>query len=225
MGDSTRGLYSKFVVTRTDGKSESGQKHHDCQYFVLDVDHDPHARKALTAYMKSCEADYPLLAADIRTLLYGCAFGGTPTAELGRATETVSAEECERGSVPPTDTLLDAERYRWLRKGNDYEHAGPMVVLCEALHIDSDDRPFWSMAEAALDAAIDEARGAVTKTDAAHDESQCWEPCGALGKSGEHARVAAETEPTRAEKLRAALEPDIKVTALGAGTETGDGRG
>lgn len=29
---------------------------------------------------------------------------------------------------------------------------------------------------------------------APHDESQCWEPCGQLGKSMEHARVAPESD-------------------------------
>lgn len=85
MGDTARGLYEKFNVTRTDGKSAPGEKHHGCQYFVLDCDHDPHARAALAAYAASCKAEYPLLAGDVRALLYGCAFGGTSTAELGSA--------------------------------------------------------------------------------------------------------------------------------------------
>jgi hypothetical protein len=66
VGDKTRGLYDKFKVTRTDGASEDGGKHHDCQYFVLDIDHDPHAIKALLAYADSCKAEYPLLASDVR---------------------------------------------------------------------------------------------------------------------------------------------------------------
>ena len=40
MGDPTRGLYDKFYVKRTDGKSEPGQKHENCKYFVLDLTHD-----------------------------------------------------------------------------------------------------------------------------------------------------------------------------------------
>ena len=87
MGDKTRGLYEKFHVTRTDGASAPGGKHHGCQYFVLDCDHDPHARAALAAYRESCKAEYPRLAADIHAMLYGCAFGGTPTAELGRSSQ------------------------------------------------------------------------------------------------------------------------------------------
>lgn len=68
MGDKTRGLYSKFSVERTDGKSEPGQKHDGCEYFVLDVTHDPHAHAALLAYAESCKAEYPLLAQDVRAL-------------------------------------------------------------------------------------------------------------------------------------------------------------
>ncbi len=59
------GLYAKFRVDRTDGQSEPGQKHHECEYFVLDLTHDPHAPAAIRAYAESCRADYPLLAADL----------------------------------------------------------------------------------------------------------------------------------------------------------------
>lgn len=70
MGDKTKGLYNKFIVLRTDGKSEEGQKHHGCQYFVLDINHDPHAKAAILAYANSCEQEYPLLATDLRKI-YG----------------------------------------------------------------------------------------------------------------------------------------------------------
>jgi|CXWL01.1.fsa_nt_gi hypothetical protein len=69
MGDETRGLYDKFAVERTDGSSEPGGKHDGCRYYVLDLTHDPFARPALLAYAVACEADYPLLAADLRRLL------------------------------------------------------------------------------------------------------------------------------------------------------------
>jgi hypothetical protein len=71
MGDRTRGIYNKFHVTRTDGKSEPGEKHHGCTYFVLDIDHDPHAIPALEAYANSCASEYPLLALDVRALAKG----------------------------------------------------------------------------------------------------------------------------------------------------------
>jgi hypothetical protein len=68
MTDETRGLYKKFNVTRTDGSSEPGCKHHNCDYFVLDMDHDEHARAAIKAYVQSLEdaEQYPGLAADLR---------------------------------------------------------------------------------------------------------------------------------------------------------------
>ncbi|AEV24594.1 hypothetical protein Dsui_0174 [Azospira oryzae PS] len=66
MGDKTKGLYGKFIVQRTDGRSLPGEKHHGCEYFVLDLSHDPHAYRALMAYAASCSEDYPLLAGDLR---------------------------------------------------------------------------------------------------------------------------------------------------------------
>lgn len=69
MGDPTRGVYEKFYIERTDGKSDPGEKHDACEYFVLDLDHDKHAVAALEAYAASCEAEYPLLAKDLREKL------------------------------------------------------------------------------------------------------------------------------------------------------------
>ena len=65
MSDENRGLYRKFDVRRTDGSSEPGGKHEHCRYFVLDLDHDPHAAAALEAYAWDCRNDYPFLAADL----------------------------------------------------------------------------------------------------------------------------------------------------------------
>ncbi len=61
------GLYEKFRVTRTDGTDRAGQKHDGCQYFVLDLDHDPHALPAIRAYEESCQHEYPALARDLQT--------------------------------------------------------------------------------------------------------------------------------------------------------------
>lgn len=61
-----QGLFRKFIVTRTDGSSEPGGKHEHCEYFVLDVDHDPHAAAALAAYADAVERTHPELAADMR---------------------------------------------------------------------------------------------------------------------------------------------------------------
>lgn len=59
------GLYEKYRVTRTDGKSAPGSKHAYCEYFVLDLTHDPHAYAAIDAYARSCNDDYPALANDL----------------------------------------------------------------------------------------------------------------------------------------------------------------
>ena len=66
--DQKRGLYNKFKVERTDGKSARGEKHDGCEYFVLDMDHDEHARAAIAGYVQSLEdaEEYPALAADLR---------------------------------------------------------------------------------------------------------------------------------------------------------------
>ena len=60
------GLYNKYIVYRGDGADRLGEKHDGCDYFVLDITHDPHALPALIAYADSCEQDYPLLAQDLR---------------------------------------------------------------------------------------------------------------------------------------------------------------
>jgi hypothetical protein len=61
-----QGLYNKFNVTRADGRHAEGEKHANCEYFVLDVSHDKHALPAIVAYADSCKSDYPLLSADLR---------------------------------------------------------------------------------------------------------------------------------------------------------------
>lgn len=69
MGQKHLGIYNKFYVERTDGKSRLGEKHHECEYFVLDLTHDKFAKAALKAYADECENEYPLLAEDIRKKL------------------------------------------------------------------------------------------------------------------------------------------------------------
>lgn len=58
-------MYPKYIVTRRDGGSQPGKKHEHCQYFVLDLDHDPFAVDALRAYAYACVAEYPALADDL----------------------------------------------------------------------------------------------------------------------------------------------------------------
>ena len=67
--DAHRGLYRKFFVDRTDGRSAPGEKHDGCDCFVLDLDHDPHALPALRAYARSCRVAFPALARDLEIKL------------------------------------------------------------------------------------------------------------------------------------------------------------
>lgn len=63
------GLYNKFRVERLDGSSAIGGKHRNCRYFVLDLDHDPHAAAAITAYAAECATTRPQLAADLMAII------------------------------------------------------------------------------------------------------------------------------------------------------------
>lgn len=65
MGNPEKGFYNKFNVSRVDGTDRSGGKHDGCEYFVLDLTHDPHAAVAVRAYAEACKEDYPLLAANL----------------------------------------------------------------------------------------------------------------------------------------------------------------
>ena len=69
MSDKEIGLYRKYKIERVDGSSKEGKKHHNCTYFVLDLNHDKHARAALAAYAKSCKDEYPQLSNDLRILV------------------------------------------------------------------------------------------------------------------------------------------------------------
>ncbi len=69
MADNDRGLYPKFDVKRADGSSEEGRKHEYCEYFVLDLDHDPYAVPALTAYARACMISHPKLAQDLHRMV------------------------------------------------------------------------------------------------------------------------------------------------------------
>lgn len=55
-------------VGRTDGSSNPGGKHYDCEYAVicLHCDYRPAVIATLMAYADACSSDYPLLAADLR---------------------------------------------------------------------------------------------------------------------------------------------------------------
>jgi hypothetical protein len=71
MDDTKRGLYGKYRVERLDGSSGPGGKHQFCPYFVLDLEHDKHAKAAIKAYAKSCTKEFPELAKDLKALIIG----------------------------------------------------------------------------------------------------------------------------------------------------------
>ncbi len=60
-----QGLFQKYTVFRNDGQSDRGHKHEGCDYFVIDVDHDPHAKAALQAYSNAVDDTHPNLSADM----------------------------------------------------------------------------------------------------------------------------------------------------------------
>lgn len=73
-----RGLYRKYIIGRTDHEDEAGGRHEGCDYFVLDLTHDPHARAAIAAYAEACARDRPRLAADLQSMLAGNYPAGKP---------------------------------------------------------------------------------------------------------------------------------------------------
>lgn len=64
-----QGLFRKFDVRRVDGSDQPGGKHYGCEYFVLDVTHDPYAKDALRAYARACATTHPDLSLDITHML------------------------------------------------------------------------------------------------------------------------------------------------------------
>ena len=65
MDKRTKGLYRKFSVARTDRRDFVGEKHYGCEYFVLDLTHDPFAKPAIEAYAEACREEYPVLSKEL----------------------------------------------------------------------------------------------------------------------------------------------------------------
>lgn len=67
-----QGLFRKYIVRRADGQDNDVlQKHFNCDYFVLDLTHDPAAKPAIKAYADAIEATHPYLARDLRVKYLG----------------------------------------------------------------------------------------------------------------------------------------------------------
>lgn len=62
-------LFNKYVVKRSDGTDKPGGKHEDCQYFVLDLSHDPFAKNAVRVYAVSCRPTHPILGTALLDLV------------------------------------------------------------------------------------------------------------------------------------------------------------
>lgn len=72
MPSKTEGLIHKYDVRRVDGTDQPGGKHEECRLFVLDIDHDPNARRALMVYAREVRRDGSFdLADDLDRLLAG----------------------------------------------------------------------------------------------------------------------------------------------------------
>lgn len=61
--DQAKGIVNKYTVIRNDGSD----KHKDCEYFVLDMNHDKYAKPAIRAYYEACLEEFPLLSYELRT--------------------------------------------------------------------------------------------------------------------------------------------------------------
>jgi len=112
--DTGQGLFQKFEVRRTDGSSEPGGKHEGCEYFVLDTDHDTHAKVALAAYADACEATHPLLARDLRLrhhLPENEHWVRVPIGINFDAERTVGWVQIHRDALPPTPDWCIAIAY------------------------------------------------------------------------------------------------------------------
>lgn len=67
-----RGIYNKFIVYRNDNRDVCGKKHFNCDYFVLDLTHDPFAIPAIKAYARACNNEFPKLAEELREKARKC---------------------------------------------------------------------------------------------------------------------------------------------------------
>lgn len=71
--NTSQGLYQKYYVCRVDRTDYPGGKHQDCDYYVLDLTHDPYALETLHYYSRACEKTHPQLSQDLKrkvTLAY-----------------------------------------------------------------------------------------------------------------------------------------------------------
>jgi hypothetical protein len=99
----TRGLYGKYDVRRSDGTSGPGGKHEHCDFFVLDLTHDPLALAALATYAEGCSHDFPMLYDDLNDKLARLRCGAFPyrTCVPLRKSGDGPLQECVEPAVIP----------------------------------------------------------------------------------------------------------------------------
>lgn len=61
-----QGLFEKYHICRVDESDGPGGKHENCEYYVLDLTHDPYALEALHYYARACEKTHPELSKDLK---------------------------------------------------------------------------------------------------------------------------------------------------------------
>lgn len=123
------GLYCKFIVKRTDGSSEPGGKHYGCDYFTLDLTHDPYASCALKAYADACENEYPKLARDLRKRIEGMR-NECIQAKLDRVTELVGGL---RAAALAAESLSHTAYAQDYQRGLSHAYASSADDLEQAL--------------------------------------------------------------------------------------------
>lgn len=115
--DHSRGLYQKYEVKRIDDPSG---KHDDCEYFVLDWEHDRFAIAAAEAYARACESEFPELARGLRAQVKSYSAG---VSKEDTNTERAALEEAARKATPgpwlwaPEDRERQLDLGGWRRRG------------------------------------------------------------------------------------------------------------
>lgn len=104
------GIYPKYEVSRTDGRDLPGEKHHDCDLFVLDLTHDQAAIPAMLAYAEACAVTRPTLSRELSEK-YGQPSPAEPTS-------TISDEDLARELWKAYQESTDAIE-SWIELNNE----------------------------------------------------------------------------------------------------------
>ncbi|GAB4059091.1 hypothetical protein [Uliginosibacterium sediminicola] len=98
-----QGIFHKFIVRRADGSDAPGGKHCGCQYFVLDLDHDPHAVAAMRAYGTACSNTHPQLSREISERFGGVHYDGQGTLRNADGSRSIfdDLDACEGCGLTP----------------------------------------------------------------------------------------------------------------------------